>query len=323
MLVIFYLWCYNYVVYGSRQGGSIYMKKYLKLLLVTLILFTISGCGSKKKEEVSLTPVEVITKTISNQKASDEGKVIITLDMKLNYDGVNIDMPVSLTIDAKKVDDNRTNMKMVLSDNPYIGSQTLYLDYSGKNAITYMQGDLIAKMIGMEDNSGYWIKQEVEADDSEKDESLYTDVNAKLEEFKKIDFGSVFTSNDVILVNKDGDVGQYRIHVTKDLLVRLSKLLGEEESLYNDFNGSMDVDVYINTKSNLLNKVVVNALDFVKNIKVDEEEESLFDPSMFERLNLSMEIKYDGVDVSIPSEVVSKAITSEEYGNILASKSIG
>ena len=275
------------------------MKKYLNILLAFVMVLALTGCG-KKGEEKSRTPIEVLVDVAKND--AKKVKVDTSLTTKLNMDGMSIDGTFNLNIATEKLDNNKYKAVIELGENPVLGKQKLYLD----GTYVYMSSSIMNSILGLESEEEYWIKSEAD--------STITDEDVKLD---NIDLKSILTDKDFYLVNRDGNTGLYRLVISEDLVKRAYKAISNtdlEED--NTLKANINVDVTIDEKNNRITKISSDLTETLATIDLGEDIDI---KEMVEKLSFEINMSYDNVEVVIPEEVITKAITEDEYDEKLNS----
>lgn len=274
------------------------MKKYLNILLAFVMVLALTGCG--KKEEKSRTPIEVLVDVAKND--AKKVKVGTSLTTKLNMDGMSIDGIFNLDIATEKLDNNKYKAVIELGENPVLGKQKLYLD----GTYVYMSSSIMNSIMGLESEEEYWIKSEVD--------STITGEEVKLD---NIDLKSILTDKDFYLVNRDGNTGLYRLVISEDLVKRAYKAINNtdlEED--NTLKTNINVDVTIDEKNNRITKISSDLTETLATIDLGEDIDI---KEMVEKLSFEINMSYDNVEVVIPEDVITKAITEDEYDEKLNS----
>lgn len=277
------------------------MKKYLSLILVCLLVLT--GCGKKE------TSVEVLKKVLTNEKEANSVSVKASIDFKMEQDGMNIDLPLALTMNVAMEDEKNGNVHINLADNPFIGAMELYANVKGEEMTMYMPSSIIDLMAGLENTENKWIVQKETMTNDE------TETEFSMEEYKKqIDkIMEVVTEEDFVFVEKVDGISHYQLKITANLFKRLLEKLGEEydSSIEEVLTEPWVLDMYI--KDYMITKVEFDMTKILTSASDVIDEES-FDMSTIKKLSLSVEVSgYNKTNVTIPENVKNTAITSEEY----------
>lgn len=283
------------------------MKKYSKffsMLLVSLLILT--GCGEKKNE----TPAQIFNKALKNDTEVNSLTCNVALELAMNVDGASVEMPISISLLAQKLGEENMKMAIHVSENPFMGETDLYMDKNSAGSTLYMSSSVLASILGMEEENSYWIKQEITSEDVTTD----TEVVQKLQD---VDFEKVITDSDLTeATDSTNELKHYVLNVTQDLMDRLATSLGEEPS-EEKMEGTLKVDLYIDTKANQFTQISVDLGQFLQTLPTEELEG--IDLSSITKLNFSIMLTdYNKTTVTIPEEVIKNAITSEEYGEIIA-----
>jgi len=292
------------------------MKRFLNFLLRFILIITLTACTNNVKQK---TPLEVLDEVMHNTKEVNNLQISFGLDTKFIQDGMEVEMPLSLSIKQNFV--NTKNYKAIinLSDNPFIGSQTFYINLTEETSNIYMPGKLIASMVGVTDDSEKWIAEKIEISEE--------DFNAEevLKDYEKIDLKTLLKEDEFVLVEEGNDVNKYQLKITKDLLVRIQNALElDDNEEFEELTETVLVDVYIDVKNNRITKLEIDLKDLVSKILTDNSiDTSDVNLGSIEKLKLNFEIKYDNVKVEIPEIVINNAMTAEEYGNYLTGKMQG
>ena len=280
------------------------MKKYLGILIV--FLFILTGCGQKE------TSIDVLKSVLKNDADVNSLTVKAKIDVSVVEDGVSVDMPISVDVKVDLEDEKNGKFYMSLSDNPFIGENELYVDMVNESMNVYMPSSLIATMVGIEDTYPSWI---VETQDmnSEDEETIIDKENVpSVDEILE-----VITEEDFVYIDKDGDISHYQLKITDDLLKRLAEKLEEEyeETLETSFN----IDVYIDTKNDVITKVELDMKQIINDIMSSLENEESQLAGSINKLNFAIDFTdYNNTTVTIPNEVKDNALTTEEYIQLIA-----
>ena len=276
------------------------MKKYLNILLVFVMVFALTGCG-KKEEVKSKTPNEVLADVLKNDNSLKEAKVDLAAQIKMNYGGMSIDG--NFTVGASVVNQDGTIKGLIeLGENPIVGNGTFYLD----NKSVYYSSKLLDTMYGIETENNDWIIANI---DDETDSSINEDFSNL--DLKNIDVNKIFTDKDFYLISRNGDIGTYRLVISKDLLVRIDKSYDQNSTeTYDDFTSNVNIDINIDEKSNRIIKISVDLMDALKDVDFGEDADL---KGSIEKMNFDVTISYDNVVVDIPAEVKENAIAADDY----------
>lgn len=276
------------------------MKKYLNILLVFVMVFALTGCG-KKEEVKSKTPNDVLADVLKNDNSLKEAKVDLAAQIKMNYGGMSIDG--NFTVGASVVNQDGTIKGLIeLGENPIVGKGTFYLD----NKIVYYSSKLLDTMYGIETENNDWIIANI---DDETDSSINEDFSNL--DLKNIDVNKIFTDKDFYLISRNGDIGTYRLVISKDLLVRIDKSYDQNSTeTYDDFTSNVNIDINIDEKSNRIIKISVDLMDALKDVDFGEDADL---KGSIEKMNFDVTISYDNVVVDIPAEVKENAIVADDY----------
>lgn len=276
------------------------MKKYLNILLVFVMVFALTGCG-KKEEVKSKTPNEVLADVLKNDNSLKEAKVDLAAQIKMNYGGMSIDG--NFTVGVSVVNQDGTIKGLIeLGENPIVGKGTFYLD----NKSVYYSSKLLDTMYGIETENNDWIIANI---DDETDSSINEDFSNL--DLKNIDVNKIFTDKDFYLISRNGDIGTYRLVISKDLLVRIDKSYDQNSTeTYDDFTSNVNIDINIDEKSNRIIKISVDLMDALKDVDFGEDADL---KGSVEKMNFDVTISYDNVVVDIPAEVKENAIVADDY----------
>lgn len=288
------------------------MKKIFKLIGVFILVLALTGCITKKERE--LTPLEVFKKAI--QEKNDSGKVMVGVNLGFSSSGVKVDLPLTLNIMFNSIDENNLIAKINIEDNIYFGPQELYLNMKNNTNTVYMQSSIIDSMLGIENEENYWIKQE-ETEDNEYSKNI-----EEAEKLTKTLVDEVLKEADIVLVNKENDIAEYQLNITKDLLSRILNAVGENTSDIK-FDGNIAIKIFIDTKNNHITKMSANIGEIIKYLNLENDKTEMLNIDGIDKLDITIEFDYTKVNVEIPSEVTSRAITAEEYAMKLVPSTIG
>lgn len=288
------------------------MKKIFKLIGVFILVLALAGCITKKERE--LTPLEVFKKAI--QEKNDSGKVMVGVNLGFSSSGVKVDLPLTLNIMFNSIDENNLIAKINIEDNIYFGPQELYLNMKNNTNTVYMQSSIVDSMLGIENEENYWIKQE------ETEENEYSKNIEEAEKLTKTLVDEVLKETDIALVNKENDIAEYQLNITKDLLSRILNAVGENTGDIK-FDGNIAIKIFIDTKNNHITKMSANIGEIIKYLNLENDKTEMLNIDGIDKLDITIEFDYTKVNVEIPSEVTSRAITAEEYAMKLVPSTIG
>jgi len=288
------------------------MKKIFKLIGVFILVLALTGCITKKERE--LTSLEVFKKAI--QEKNDSGKVMVGVNLGFSSSGVKVDLPLTLNIMFNSIDENNLIAKINIEDNIYFGPQELYLNMKNNTNTVYMQSSIVDSMLGIENEENYWIKQE------ETEENEYSKNIEEAEKLTKTLVDEVLKETDIVLVNKENDIAEYQLNITKDLLSRILNAVGENTGDIK-FDGNIAIKIFIDTKNNHITKMSANIGEIIKYLNLENEKTEMLNIDGIDKLDITIEFDYTKVKVEIPSEVTSRAITAEEYAMKLVPSTIG
>lgn len=288
------------------------MKKIFKFIGVFILVLALTGCITKKERE--LTPLEVFKKAI--QEKNDSGKVMVGVNLGFSSSGVKVDLPLTLNIMFNSIDENNLIAKINIEDNIYFGPQELYLNMKKNTNTVYMQSSIVDSMLGIENEENYWIKQE------ETEENEYSKNIEEAEKLTKTLVDEVLKEADIVLVNKENDIAEYQLNITKDLLSRILNAVGENTGDIK-FDGNIAIKIFIDTKNNHITKMSANIGEIIKYLNLENDNTEMLNIDGIDKLDITIEFDYTKVNVEIPSEVTSRAITAEEYAMKLVPSTIG
>lgn len=288
------------------------MKKIFKFIGVFILVLALTGCITKKERE--LTPLEVFKKAI--QEKNDSGKVMVGVNLGFSSSGVKVDLPLTLNIMFNSIDENNLIAKINIEDNIYFGPQELYLNMKNNTNTVYMQSSIVDSMLGIENEENYWIKQE-ETEDNEYSKNI-----EEAEKLTKTLVDEVLKEADIVLVNKENDIAEYQLNITKDLLSRILNAVGENTGDIK-FDGNIAIKIFIDTKNNHITKMSANIGEIIKYLNLENDKTEMLNIDGIDKLDITIEFDYTKVKVEIPSEVTSRAITAEEYAMKLVPSTIG
>lgn len=288
------------------------MKKIFKFIGVFILVLALTGCITKKERE--LTPLEVFKKAI--QEKNDSGKVMVGVNLGFSSSGVKVGLPLTLNIMFNSIDENNLIAKINIEDNIYFGPQELYLNMKNNTNTVYMQSSIVDSMLGIENEENYWIKQE------ETEENEYSKNIEEAEKLTKTLVDEVLKETDIVLVNKENDIAEYQLNITKDLLSRILNAVGENTGDIK-FDGNIAIKIFIDTKNNHITKMSANIGEIIKYLNLENDKTEMLNIDGIDKLDITIEFDYTKVNVEIPSEVTSRAITAEEYAMKLVPSTIG
>lgn len=288
------------------------MKKIFKFIGVFILVLALTGCITKKERE--LTPLEVFKKAI--QEKNDSGKVMVGVNLGFSSSGVKVDLPLTLNIMFNSIDENNLIAKINIEDNIYFGPQELYLNMKNNTNTVYMQSSIVDSMLGIENEENYWIKQE-ETEDNEYSKNI-----EEAEKLTKTLVDEVLKETDIVLVNKENNIAEYQLNITKDLLSCILNAVGENTSDIK-FDGNIAIKIFIDIKNNHITKMSANIGEIIKYLNLENDKTEMLNIDGIDKLDITIEFDYTKVNVEIPSEVTSRAITAEEYAMKLVPSTIG
>lgn len=288
------------------------MKKIFKFIGVFILVLALTGCITKKERE--LTPLEVFKKAI--QEKNDSGKVMVGVNLGFSSSGVKVDLPLTLNIMFNSIDENNLIAKINIEDNIYFGPQELYLNMKNNTNTVYMQSSIVDSMLGIENEENYWIKQE------ETEENEYSKNIEEAEKLTKTLVDEVLKETDIVLVNKENNIAEYQLNITKDLLSCILNAVGENTSDIK-FDGNIAIKIFIDIKNNHITKMSANIGEIIKYLNLENDKTEMLNIDGIDKLDITIEFDYTKVNVEIPSEVTSRAITAEEYAMKLVPSTIG
>ncbi len=268
------------------------MKKFLNILITFIIIFSLTGCG-KKVEVKPKSALEVLNNTLKNENEIHNVKLDMNFNVKMNYGGYSVDGNFNL---GTTVSEENGVIKSIieLGDNPFIGKQTIYLD--DKNV--YYSSKLVDKIYNIETENNDWIITDA---DNDNETNKY--------DFKNIDIFKLFNENDFYLLNRNGEIGSYRLVVSKDLLNRIDKYFNPDSSLnFDNFNTTFNIDITIDEKNNRFTNIKSDLTDSLKNMDLDNEYKDVI-----QNLSFDIKIMYDNININIPDSIKTNAISNEEY----------
>ena len=288
------------------------MKKIFKFIGVFVLVLAVTGCITKKERE--LTPLEVFKKAI--QEKNDSGKIMVGVNLGFSSSGVKVDLPLTLNIMFNSIDEKNLIAKINIEDNIYFGPQELYLNMKNNTNTVYMQSSIIDSMLGIENEENYWIKQE-ETEDNEYSKNI-----EEAEKLTETLVDEVLKETDIVLVNKENATAEYQLNITKDLLSRILNAVGENTDDIK-FDGNIAIKIFIDTKNNHITKMSANIGEIIKYLNLENDKTEMLNIDGIDKLDITIEFDYTKVNVEIPSEVTSRAITAEEYAMKLVPSTIG
>ena len=171
-------------------------------------------------------------------------------------------------------------------------------------------------MLGIENEENYWIKQE-ETEDNEYSKNI-----EEAEKLTETLVDEVLKETDIVLVNKENDTAEYQLNITKDLLSRILNAVGENTDDIK-FDGNIAIKIFIDTKNNHITKMSANIGEIIKYLNLENDKTEMLNIDGIDKLDITIEFDYTKVNVEIPSEVTSRAITAEEYAMKLVPSTIG
>ena len=241
---------------------------------------------------------------------------MVGVNLGFSSSGVKVDLPLTLNIMFNSIDENNLIAKINIEDNIYFGPQELYLNMKNNTNTVYMQSSIVDSMLGIENEENYWIKQE------ETEENEYSKNIEEAEKLTKTLVDEVLKETDIVLVNKENDIAEYQLNITKDLLSRILNAVGENTGDIK-FDGNIAIKIFIDTKNNHITKMSANIGEIIKYLNLENDKTEMLNIDGIDKLDITIEFDYTKVNVEIPSEVTSRAITAEEYAMKLVPSTIG
>lgn len=241
---------------------------------------------------------------------------MVGVNLGFSSSGVKVDLPLTLNIMFNSIDENNLIAKINIEDNIYFGPQELYLNMKNNTNTVYMQSSIVDSMLGIENEENYWIKQE------ETEENEYSKNIEEAEKLTKTLVDEVLKETDIVLVNKENDIAEYQLNITKDLLSRILNAVGENTGDIK-FDGNIAIKIFIDTKNNHITKMSANIGEIIKYLNLENDKTEMLNIDGIDKLDITIEFDYTKVKVEIPSEVTSRAITAEEYAMKLVPSTIG
>ena len=283
------------------------MKKFLKVLLVFVMIFVITGCG-KKEEVKERKPIEVLSDTIKNEKSVNEIKIDMSFNVKASAEGVSVDSNINAIVSALK-DENNTKVVFELSDNPLVGAFKGYANLTDTKIVTYIPSKVYNMINYIDNDNNIYIKSE---DDIDTNDESYKEV---MDYLKGLDLNTILTDKDFYLINKTKDKGMYRLVISKELLDRMAKSIDPKmKSDFDDFKGSINLNITIDEKNNRITEVSCDLIDFIKanvdslnlgkDVNIDE---------IIQKLSFNFKFQYANVDATIPEDVINNSMSEKEY----------
>lgn len=241
---------------------------------------------------------------------------MVGVNLGFSSSGVKVDLPLTLNIMFNSIDENNLIAKINIEDNIYFGPQELYLNMKNNTNTVYMQSSIVDSMLGIENEENYWIKQE------ETEENEYSKNIEEAEKLTKTLVDEVLKETDIVLVNKENNIAEYQLNITKDLLSRILNAVGENTGDIK-FDGNIAIKIFIDTKNNHITKMSANIGEIIKYLNLENDKTEMLNIDGIDKLDITIEFDYTKVNVEIPSEVTSRAITAEEYAMKLVPSTIG
>ena len=283
------------------------MKKFLKVLLVFVMIFVITGCG-KKEEVKERKPIEVLSDTIKNEKSVNEIKIDMSFNVKASAEGVSVDSNINAIVSALK-DENNTKVVFELSDNPLVGAFKGYANLTDTKIVTYIPSKVYNMINYIDNDNNIYIKSE---DDIDTNDESYKEV---MDYLKGLDLNTILTDKAFYLINKTNDKGMYRLVISKELLDRMAKSIDPKmKSDFDDFKGSINLNITIDEKNNRITEVSCDLIDFIKanvdslnlgkDVNIDE---------IIQKLSFNFKFQYAAVDATIPEDVINNSMSEKEY----------
>lgn len=283
------------------------MKNFLKVLLVFVMIFIITGCCKKEKVK-ERKPIEVLSDTIKNEKSVNEIKIDMSFNVKASAEGVSVDSNINTIVSALK-DENNTKVVFELSDNPLVGAFKGYANLTDTKIVTYIPSKVYNMINYIDNDNNIYIKSE---DDIDTNDESYKEV---MDYLKGLDLNTILTDKDFYLINKTNDKGMYRLVISKELLDRMAKSIDPEmKSDFDDFKGSINLNITIDEKNNRITEISCDLIDFIKanvdslnlgkDVNIDE---------IIQKLSFNFKFQYAAVDVTIPEDVINNSMSEEDY----------
>lgn len=252
------------------------MKKLKWLALVFVSAIMITGCGKER------TPEEVVDD--ASKKMNELSNYAMKLEMTMSINSSGIEMTIPITIDEKVDEDSKiASMNMTFEMFGVKMTSEGYIDMSQDQTVTYAKDFL-------EDT---WTKE-------------YS-ANNELDDFVSI------TENASKVEKKDSEVKNvehYQVTIEKDKMQQLlnASMNTIDETEEYTVNGDVVVDLYIDSKTNYINKM---EMDLSNSVSMNAEDVEITAFS----LTITLSDFNTVGTITIPDDVVANAVESSETVN--------
>lgn len=267
------------------------MKKVLKYFILVLFLITLTGCNKKNNEKSSL---DVLNDVLNNKDIVDSLKIDMIIGLKVNDKGTSIDSNVTLSSSIVKVDD-KYNILFDLKDNPLVpGGMQVYGTLDKENVNVYFSSKIYNLILGLENGKEVWIKEVLN--------NSYVD---DISDMENVNIKEDLTENDFYLVSRSENKAVYCFVISNDLLKRMD----EDE---NSLKENVKIYLTIDEENKRIINVSIDLMELLNNLNVEYDSLTEY-KDKFEKFTLDLNVSYEDVSVVIPSDVISSAISIEEY----------
>lgn len=244
--------------------------KNIVLALTSVLLF--AGCGNN--------PAKTLEKVSSNMSNLDNYEMKMTLNMGVKSEGVEMSIPINISANVDEKN-KKASMDTTIEMMGFKVTTESYLDMTDDETITYTK--------------------------SVSDDDVWTKSTSKNQDISNISKIIEAGTNVTKKSTKEKDVIYYQVTVTKEIMEKYMKEMGDTEDLADsvEINDDVVMDVYISKDKKYLKKIYI---DFSKFTKIEDEEA--------EMTEFNLEISFDKFNevgnVEIPKEVIDNAKEEDE-----------
>ena len=292
------------------------MKRLLLSLTVLLGLLLV-GCGQKQIAEPSTDPIEDFKNFVRNDIKITSGTVEMNVRFKMNSKGLLVEMDLPIKMDIAE----DGGIHLLMKENAFLGEIELYMIDEEETPYIYMSSNIIDTMLGITNDTLYWIKTEVSEENSTSipDNLLSTDLTE--EEIEKY-INKYVTVEHIVYIGEENNIKHYQLIVNDELLSKLSEDFDFE---YTSSGMEFKVDVYYDKTNLNPTRISADFNELIKSLMENlskEELESIQSSgiNLEDIVEFSITVEFSNLNntiVEIPVNIKENAVTEEEYTEIL------
>lgn len=291
------------------------MKRLLLSLTVLLGLLLV-GCGQKQIAEQSTDPIEDFKNFVRNDTKITSGTVETNIRFKMNSKGLLVEMELPI-----KMEISEDGLHLLIEENALIGEFELYMIDEEETPYIYMSSNIIDTMLGITNDTLYWIKTEVTDENSSTIPDNLPSIDLTEEEIEKY-INKYVTAEHIVYIGEENNIKHYQLIVNDELLSKLSEDFDFE---YTASGMEFKVDVYYD-KTNLnptrisadFNELIKSLMENLSKEELESIQSSGINLEDIVEFSLTFDFSnFNNTVVEIPAGVKENAITEEEYIEIL------